>query len=115
MPETAPEPTTAVLVIADPIADGDAEALCDRLRALAMASGARIIVCDVRALDADGRTVDALARLQLAARRLGRQIRLRRASPELDDVLSFLGLAAVVGCVRGAAVRRPHPTGGVDQ
>jgi hypothetical protein len=103
-----PEPTTAVLVIADPIAEGDVAKLCERLRAIVQASGAEVIVCDVRALAADCRSVDALARLQLIARRLGRRIRLHRVSHELEALLSFAGLAEVVGgvgiaglCVRG--------------
>jgi ABC-type transporter Mla MlaB component len=96
-PPSEPEQTTAVLVIADPIADGDAAKLCERLRAVAQASGAEFIVCDVRALAADCRSVDALARLQLAARRLGRRIRLHRASHELEALLSFVGLAEVLG------------------
>ncbi|MDX6677614.1 MAG: hypothetical protein QOE31_1666 [Solirubrobacteraceae bacterium] len=92
-----PEPATAVLVIAGPIGDGDAARLCERLTALAHASDAEMIVCDVRALAPDARSVDVLARLQLTARRLDRRIRLHRASPELDALLSFLGLSDVVG------------------
>ena len=91
------EPPTAILAIGGPIGCGDAERLCARLRALAADSDAEVIVVDVRALAADARSVDALARLQLTARRLGRRIRLHRASSELDALLSFLGLAAVVG------------------
>ena len=90
-----------MLVIAGPIGDGDAARLCERLTALARGSDAEVIVCDVRALAADARSVDALARLQLTARRLGRRIRLHRASAELDALLSFLGLADVVGGVPG--------------
>jgi hypothetical protein len=41
-------------------------------------------------------TVDALARLQLAARRRGCQIRLRYASAELLDLVAFMGLADVL-------------------
>ena len=91
-----------MLVIGAPIAEGDAARLCKRLTALARGSDAEVIVCDVRALAADARSVDALARLQLAARRLGRRIRLHRASAELDALLSLLGLADVVGG-RGSA------------
>ena len=91
------EPATAVLVIGAPIAEGDIVRLCERLRALAQAGDAEVIVCDVRTLAADARTVDALARLQLTARRLGRRIRLHRPSAELQALLSFLGLADVVG------------------
>ena len=111
MSTAVPEPTTAVLVIARPVAHGDTEHLCERLQALARDSGAEVIVCDVRALAADARSVDVLARLQLTARRLGRQIRLVRASPELDDLLSFLGLSSVVGCGRTqrTGCSRPPP------
>jgi hypothetical protein len=109
-----PEPTTAVLVIAHPVAEGDTEQLCERLHALTRESGAEVIVCDVRALAADARSVDALARLQLTARRLGCRIRLVRASPQLDDLLSFLGLSDVVGCGRTPRMgcSRPPPAPG---
>ena len=86
-----------MLVIGAPIADGDVARLCGRLTALARGSDAEIVVCDVRELAADARSIDALARLQLTARRLGRRIRLHRASRELDALLSFCGLADVVG------------------
>jgi hypothetical protein len=45
--------------------------------------------------------VDELARLQLAARRLGCSIRLRDASIDLWELLDFLGLAEVVTGVAG--------------
>jgi ABC-type transporter Mla MlaB component len=41
-------------------------------------------------------TVDALARLQLAARRAGCQVRLRRASAELRSLVALMGLADVL-------------------
>ena len=40
--------------------------------------------------------VDALARLQLAARRRGCQVRLRGASDELRGLVGFMGLGAVL-------------------
>ena len=106
MPRPA-EPATAVLVIAAPIAERDVAGLCERLRTVAQPSAAVVVVCDVRALAADVRTVDALARLQLAARRLGCRIRLHGASHELDELLSFLGLADVVGSAGGRG-RQPE-------
>jgi ABC-type transporter Mla MlaB component len=99
------EPPTAILVIGGPIAWGDTERLCERLRALVAGSDAEVIVVDVRALAADARSVDALARMQLTARRLGRRIRLHRASRELDALLSFLGLVDVVGGRAGSGLR----------
>jgi hypothetical protein len=54
------------------------------------------IVCDVGALPPEAAAVEALARLQLAARRVGLEIRLCRASSELRDLLVFCGLDAVL-------------------
>jgi hypothetical protein len=54
------------------------------------------IVCDVGALAPDVAAVDALARLQLATRRLGYEIRLRDASVDLQDLLDFVGLRDVL-------------------
>ncbi len=100
-PPPALEPSTAVLVIAAPIGAEDVPRLCERLRVLLVQSDARVVFCDVRALAADARTVDALARLQLTARRLGCRIRLQRASPELRDLLRLVGLAeCTTGIIR---------------
>jgi hypothetical protein len=54
------------------------------------------IVCDVGALAPDAAAVDALARLQFTARRLGYEIRLRDASVDLQDLLDFVGLRDVL-------------------
>jgi STAS domain len=50
------------------------------------------IDCDVSALAPDVAAVDVLARLQLATRRLGLQLRLRGASAELQELVAFVGL-----------------------
>ena len=54
------------------------------------------IVLDLSPAAADVETLDALARLQLAARRAGLELRLRRASPELAELIAFAGLDAVL-------------------
>jgi hypothetical protein len=54
------------------------------------------ILCDVGALTPDAAAVDALARLQLAARRIGLEIRLRHASSELQGLLVYCGLDEVL-------------------
>src|SRR4051812_34674793 len=95
-PASPPEPSTGLLVVAAPIRDGDVAVLCERLRTVLATSDAEVVVCDVGALPANVRTIEALARLQLTARRLGRRIRLQRASPELEQLLAFAGLADVV-------------------
>ena len=55
-----------------------------------------IVICDVRRVEPDAASVDALARLQLAARRKGCLVRLRNASVELLELVSFMGLADVL-------------------
>jgi hypothetical protein len=54
------------------------------------------IVCDVGALPPDALAVEALARLQLNARRAGLELHLRGASDDLQSLLSFCGLLEVV-------------------
>jgi len=57
----------------------------------------RAVVIDVGALDRPTiATIDALARLQVGARRLGDRIRLRNASRELQDLLALTGLSGVL-------------------
>jgi hypothetical protein len=58
----------------------------------------RTIICDVGALAdrPDAAVVDALARLQLSLRRDGLEIELKGASPELLELLVFVGLADVL-------------------
>jgi hypothetical protein len=54
------------------------------------------IVCDVASLAPDAAAIDTLARLQLTARRVGLELRLRHASSELQDLLAFAGLRDVL-------------------
>ena len=63
------------------------------------------IVVDLRALTApDPVVLDALVRLQLAARRLGTSIRLENACSELVDLLALVGLSDVLPLVCGSGV-----------
>jgi hypothetical protein len=72
----------------------------------------RTIVCDVSALDPDAVTIDRLARLQLAAGRLGCRLRLRNATGELRELLAFTGLAEVLRVEpRGEAEEREERLG----
>ena len=57
----------------------------------------RTIVCDLRGVAADCVTVDALARIHLAARRAGVELDARHASQELRELLVFTGLSGVLG------------------
>ena len=55
-----------------------------------------VVPCDVSGAKPDAVTVNALARLQLAASRHGCQICLRDASDELLQLIAFMGLADVL-------------------
>jgi ABC-type transporter Mla MlaB component len=89
-------PQTVAFAIRGPIERTDLPGLCDRVCALLALSGADIAVCDVRGVEPNAVTADALARLQLAAGRGGCQVRLRGASIELLDLLAFMGLSDVL-------------------
>jgi ABC-type transporter Mla MlaB component len=82
--------------IRGPIERADLAGLCDRVCALLGSGDARLALCDVRSVAPDAVTVEALARLQLGARRTGCQVRLRGASTELRDLIAFLGLTDVL-------------------
>jgi ABC-type transporter Mla MlaB component len=79
-----------------PILRDDLPGLCDRVCALLAEHEPEIAVCDVAGVDPDAVTVDALARLQLAARRRGCVVRLHGASPALRDVVELMGLSDVL-------------------
>lgn len=75
---TRPPPRTITFSVEGPIALGD------------------LALCDVRGVEPDAVTVEALARLQLAARRHGCRVRLLHASRELLDLVAFMGLRDVL-------------------
>ncbi|HWF58442.1 MAG TPA: STAS domain-containing protein [Candidatus Dormibacteraeota bacterium] len=88
--------STISFAIWGPIARPDLPGLCDRICALLERSGATTILCDVCGVEADAVSVDALARLELAARRRGCQLRMRGASDDLRDLIGFMGLRDVL-------------------
>lgn len=79
-----------------PIDRRDLPGLYRRTCALLEDSGASVALCDVDGVEADAVSADALARLQLAARRRGCQIRLRGASEQLRLLIEFMGLTEVL-------------------
>jgi ABC-type transporter Mla MlaB component len=87
------------LVVSGPLTPADAATLCERARSELARSGADVLVCDVAALaHPDAGTIEALARLQLTVRRLGRKVQLRHPSRELGELLDLFGLTDVL-CV----------------
>ena len=69
-------PQSVAFAIRGPIARADLPGLCDRVCGLLENNDADIVLCDVHGVEPDAVTVDALARLQLAARRHGCRVRL---------------------------------------
>ena len=92
----ASRPRTITFAISGPLARGDLPALYERVCALLRGAGADLAVCDVTGVAADAVTVDALARLQLAARRHSCQIQLQHASADLRALIAFMGLEDVL-------------------
>jgi hypothetical protein len=65
-------------------------------------------VYDAGSLPPDARAVDALARLQLDARRRGERACVRGASSELQELLAFCGLSFVLGVEPSPAAHEPR-------
>ena len=83
--------------IRGPIERVDLPGLCDRVWALLPEGGSSTVIrCDVAGIEPDAVTVDALARLQLAARRRDCEVRLRNASDPLLQLVELMGLTHVL-------------------
>jgi ABC-type transporter Mla MlaB component len=83
--------------ITGPIEREDVEGLSRRVcRLLGERPGVGNVWCEVAGVPADAVTVDALARLQLGARRHGCVVRLRGASEELRALVELMGLTDVL-------------------
>ncbi|MDP9233289.1 MAG: STAS domain-containing protein, partial [Actinomycetota bacterium] len=75
---------TLVFVVRGRITRADLPGLTERLHRALSAGETDAVICDVgRLIHLDSETVDALARLQLIARRTGARVAVRHASPEL--------------------------------
>jgi ABC-type transporter Mla MlaB component len=91
-----PRQSSIAFTINGPVARADLVGLCNRVCALLERTRPREVYADVRAANADLVTVDALARLQLAARRRACQIRLRGMSDDLRELVALMGLQDVL-------------------
>jgi pimeloyl-ACP methyl ester carboxylesterase/ABC-type transporter Mla MlaB component len=105
---------TVAFTIRGPVTRAELPGLCDRVCALLTDSSADVVLCDVDCVEPDAVTVDVLARLQLAARRNGCRIRVRGASPDLCELIDFMGLADVVCTGPAMTDRRVVRANGVD-
>jgi ABC-type transporter Mla MlaB component len=106
----APGPSTIVLSLGGPLARSDLPALCERGHALLNESGADVLVCDAGPLaETDAVALEAIARLQLTAMRLGSRLCVHNAAVELEELLRFTGLAEICGLrVGGKLERKPE-------
>jgi ABC-type transporter Mla MlaB component len=100
-------PLEVAFAINGPITRVDLPGLCDRLCRLLRPNGAGV-TCDVSGLDPDAVTIDALARLQLAARRRGCEVRLCNASNDLLELVELMGLSTVLAERFGGSERVQH-------
>ena len=88
---------TGVVVINGPLSRGRIATLCSEARRLFASGGVDIVVCDVGAMvEPDVMVIEALARLQLTARRAGGSIAVWQASGGLRDLLALVGFCDVV-------------------
>lgn len=118
-PTTAPRRRGgAPVVVALPrhLRRDDIPGLCERLLAAVERSGASRIDCDVGGLsDVDVVAVEAVARLELAARRAGARLRLRRAPRGLVGLLAWLGLRDVLVIEVERQAEQREQVGGVEE
>ena len=76
-----------------PLDRDDIPELCEQLAMLIAFTGVAVVSCDVGHFEQpDAVLVDALARFQLTARRLGARLELARASRSLRLLLALVGL-----------------------
>jgi ABC-type transporter Mla MlaB component len=92
----ASAPQSVAFALGGPITRAELPALSARVCALLDGCGAEVILCDVAEADPDAVTLDALARVHLAARRHGCDTRLCGASSELIELLDLAGLRGVL-------------------
>jgi ABC-type transporter Mla MlaB component len=88
-------------VVRGPIRRADLPGLTERVCALLAgnrdsAQPCEVVHCDVAGVSADAPTVEALARLHLAAKRYGCRVRLCHASTDLLQLIEFMGLGEVL-------------------
>ena len=91
------EPNTTILAFNGRIGPTEIPLICEWVGPLLASGDAGLVVCDVRGVvDPDAVTLDALARLQLTAKRMGHKVVIRHASHQLKDLLEFTGLRDVL-------------------
>jgi hypothetical protein len=75
----------------------------------------RTLAFDAARLPPDAETIDKLAKLQVAARRIGLELVLRNASSPLCELISFAGLADVLRVEVKWQTEQWEQRGGVEE
>ncbi|MDW5598750.1 STAS domain-containing protein [Conexibacter stalactiti] len=91
-----PLPPPSSFAIQGPLAREDLPALYDRFCSFVSEHAPERVLCDVTGVEPSAVTVDALARMQLAARRNGCTVTLCHASERLLALVALMGLADVL-------------------
>ena len=91
-----PEVRPVEVAIRGPLQRTDLPGLYTRVCALFTANPGATLVCDVTEVAIDAVAVEALARLQLGARRHDCTVRLLSAPRDLVELATFMGLEDVV-------------------
>jgi ABC-type transporter Mla MlaB component len=90
-------PGTTFWSLGPAITRADIPGLCEQLLMVLGDCEVAVVICDVGAVaEPDIATVEALARLHLTARQLGRRIQLQRAGRHLQQLLALTGLRDVL-------------------
>jgi ABC-type transporter Mla MlaB component len=94
----ATSPRVARLAIDGPLRRSDLPDLFARTCRLLAEAQPRVLRLEVTAVEADAVSMEALARLALAARRHACRVRVSGASRELRGLIELVGLAEVLSC-----------------
>jgi len=89
-------PPPVQLVVRGPLHRWDLDGLSQRVCAVLSGLPGRVVHCHLTNIEADAVAVDALARLQLVARREGCLVVLCDVTPELRELVNLLGLVDVL-------------------
>ena len=82
--------------IRGPLARRDLPGLYARVCALLAEAAGGVLLCDISEVAIDAVAVEALARLQLGARRHRARVRINNPPDELHELLELFGLAGVI-------------------
>lgn len=93
----AQHPHTLVVTLAGRLDRPDAARIAALVDDHLRRSPARFVICDVGGLVApDAVALDVICRIRLGARRFRARLRLRRAAPELVDLIDLVGLRDIL-------------------